>query len=296
MMEEYPERLIEKLKLEWMLLQCGPYKYKDKVFEFYVEKKGLEVLLEELKESLSVVIKNQVVFGSDQSVFFVLNVIETIRKQKKMAKTTEDKEKINKTEQECFTMLRNAKNLNQYPMWFFITADYWYRKEKMLAKDMAEILFFIYFYWDETMLEDKWFGDWQSCLSKKELKGYINRTLEIMNRLIEEGKLEPSRYFISLELEEERPNRKRIGRVMDRVNQELNQTIEQTDNRASFLTFLLLQDSPVLVEKAWKKGFLTERNLQNAVKFAVDNEKKEILPSLYQCIGKCDNKPDSYML
>ena len=147
MMEEYPERLIEKLKLEWMLRQCGPYQYKDKVFAFYVEKKGLEVLLEELKESLSAVIKNQVVFGSDQSVFFVLNVIETISKQKKMAKTTEDKEKINKTEQECFTMLRNAKNLNQYPMWFFITADYWYRKEKMLAKDMAEILFFIYFYW-----------------------------------------------------------------------------------------------------------------------------------------------------
>ena len=49
----------------------------------------------------------------------------------------------------------------------------------------------------------------------------------------------------------------------------------------------------MLVKKAWKKKFLTGGNLPEAIRFAANEEKKRILPYLYECVGNSNIEIES---
>lgn len=298
MMEEYPEQLLEKMDLDCVLTQCGAHHYKEKIFEFYKEKKGMETLLRELSILSYKVLKEERLRlfdleGPDQ--FAVLSVICAIDKLKRMAENQKEKETINEIEQTCFLRLRDVKDscIHHYPLLFLLTADYWYRKEKTLSQKMIEKLLFIYFCWNgkkpESVLE-------QSCLTSKEVEALTQKSVTILDKLMEQTYIKHCAPFISLELMKEKVNKRKIAIVMDKLVPEQNRTIEQTEENASFLAFLLLQDSPMLVKKAWKRQFLTGKNLSEAVKFIVTKEKTKVLPYLYEYVASSNTELEEYAL
>lgn len=299
LMAEYPERLMERMYLKWILTKCGIYPYKGKIFEFYKENKGLEALLEELEDVLSLVLEEEQLFYSSKAdIFPVLSVIWAINRLEKMTKTKEEKEKITKTEQRCFEILKDEERccITYYPVLFFMVAGYWYDREKSFSPDMAEKLLYMYFYWDENKQSKTEFGRGQRCLTIKEAAFFYQEAVDIMNSLAEKADMKPYAPSISLELIKKQADKKRISAILDKLNPEQNRTIEQSEESASFLAFLLLQDSPMLVKKAWKRNFLTGQNLSEAVKFAVSNEKKKILSYLYEYAANENTELEEYVL
>lgn len=297
MMAEYPEQLMEQMDLKWILTECGGCSYKGKILEFYKERKGLEAFLQELDEAFIIALDQDWGFF-DYGRFMTLSVISAVNQLKRMAKTKEEKEKIGKTEQKGFELIRDSRKFcdHYYPVLFFIVVDYWYRREKELDREIVEEMLFIYFYWGKEEWKKTGFGKIQSCLTDKETEAAYQRAVKSMNNLIEKADIRQYTPSISLEPMKEKADKKRISVVMDKLNPEQNGKIEQLHGSASFLAFLLLQDSPMLVKKAWNRKFLTGRNLSEAVKFAVGNEKKKILSCLYEYAANDNTELEEYVL
>ena len=293
LMEKYPKRVMEKINLAWILTECGAYSYKRKLLEVYKETRELEALLKELEEIFLMACDPDWGLLEDDG-FTIISIMDTIRKLKRMAKTKEEKKKICQTEEKVFERLGGTWNsiVQDYPVIFFIVADYWYRREKVLHPETVGGLLFFYFYWDKNEWKNTEDDILQSCLTNKEAKSFYQKAIKIMDSLVEKADIQPFTPYISLKFIEEKVDKKKICVVMDKLDPKRNGTIEKKD-KASFLAFLLLQDSPMLVKKAWKKKFLTGGNLPEAIRFAANEEKKRILPYLYECVGNSNIEIES---
>lgn len=288
-LEEYTDCVMKQFTLNWFMHHATEHPNRTELLKKYKQHIGLEALLEELKRCVDeALLEQQCEFFWGMSSFME-GILYCLYHIKKIAKNREEENLISETERQCFEKVRGNPRFAWYPLIFLTIADYWYRREKVVDSNIIDNLLNIYLYWDRK--PHCFLFDLEENYDREKLQ---ERNIRILNRLIEHAKME--NYVFYVRNSSEKVLNKRISYVMDLLNPEKNRIIERGEEKSSFLAFLLFQNSVMLLRKAWKKHYLTKENLSLAIDFAVQHEKRKILPYLFEYMNNETVERDRYIL
>lgn len=293
-LENYYQQIMEKISLNWLIRNPNLPAGRSIWLNYYKDVYGLQIVLKEMKCWTEELENKSDFWLSDYDV--AIGAVLFFYIIKKIVEKQEEKQQICCAEKQCMEVLKKSDNLLNSVQIQIQIIDY-YRRTKKLDQELLGRLINIYIYYCEERKCDVSCNStllWSGIITAKEAKKLKQKSAKCLKKLIELPDI--SRTVPVIKHLNRNVNVKAILNVMDKLNPTRNRIIEKNERESSFLAFVILQDSIQLIKKAWKLGYLTTNNLAIAIEFAAKNEKRKIMPLLFEYKGVQKNQSTEYVL